>query len=122
MKLLFFVIIAALSLGLSPYEKEIVRGARVKIQTLEQQLDDTQGRLVWVHKELTDLQPKIDQIGRERDEYKGRAEVAEKRVLEQESTILKLWVAISGLSLALLAMIVWKFKLYRFIPGLTFAP
>lgn len=98
--------------ALTPAERAIVQhiGDVNKRQATE--LSDVKAKLVWVDKELKDTQPKIEQLGKERDAYKGLYEKDHEKVLKDRATILKLYIVIGLMTLAIGAYAFLKFYLH----------
>lgn len=117
-----FLFLAHSAWCLTDAERTIVKHVQELNTRQKTELDDTKAKLTWVYKELSDTQPKIDQLGKERDQYKNLYESDHESLLKAKSAILRRDIIIGILGLISLIMIVLKFKLYRFIPGLGLAP
>src|SRR6476469_8565698 len=89
--LLFFVSSLAFTpaMALTPAERAIVQHVQELNTRQKQELDDVKAKLVWVDKELKDTQPKIDQIGNERDQWKKLYESDHEKLMKDEAAILR---------------------------------
>lgn len=107
--MLLVVFFALSSLGLTPAEKVIVNRVGEANKTLKQNLKDTEAKLTWTYKELADTEPKIKQLGEERDQFKMLYERDHEKMLKQAAHILKLYMIIGIMTLAIGAYLVAKF-------------
>lgn len=97
--ILLISLLATPCLALNDAEKAIVTHIRTLVAKQKQELEDTRAKLVWVDKELKDKEPQIEALGKERDWFKLNYEKDHEKVLKQEATILKLYIAIGVMAL-----------------------
>lgn len=110
------LLIAISSLALTPAEKMLVERLGQINDRQKVELDDANAKLVWTSKELDDIQPKIDQVARERDGFKDYGDSqheqlvnAQKVLAEEKSSKLKWQVAFGGFALLVGAYFGLKF-------------
>jgi hypothetical protein len=106
-----FMFIAHSAWCLTDAERAIVKHVQQLNIRQKAELEDTRAKLVWTHKELTDLQPKIDQVGKERDDFKYLYEKDHEANLKRKAHILKLYIVIGLMTLAMAGYAFAKFYL-----------
>jgi peptidoglycan hydrolase CwlO-like protein len=77
------------AMALTPAERVIVQHVQELNTRQKKELDDVKAKLVWTDKELQDTQPKIDQIGKERDQYRKLYEVDHESLMKADAAILR---------------------------------
>lgn len=115
--------LAVPALGLTPTEKVIVQHIGDVNKRQASELNDQKAKVVWLDKELKDLQPKIDQIGKERDGWQAYGNDqhdkwmnAEKRVADKEAAILRRDIVIGIMGFLMLGYIAARIWLKSVIP------
>lgn len=104
------------ALALTPAERAIVQHVQQLNARQKTELNDTNAKLTWVFKELSEKEPQIQQLGKERDQWKGLYDSDHEKLLKSESAILRRNILIGGLFLAIGA---WAFlKFYLHVPFL----
>ena len=97
MKLAVIILLAALTLGLTPAERAIVEHVRQLNIRQKAELEDVKGKLVWTYKELQDKEPQLAQLTKERDDWKKYGEQVQPlqlKVAKQKYYILLLSVGL----------------------------